>query len=99
MRSILDRASITATPAPAPAEKPKYVPKPFKKAEDPAQISAFEEPAIEEAPAPVQPTATVPSVSASAPAQEPAPAEEKKNNSKGKSHIGNMFDLLTFSDV
>ena len=93
MRSILDRATITATPDAAPAEKPKYVPKPFKKAEEPAPI---EEPVVE-APAPVQPTATVPA--ANAPHEEAAPAEEKKPASKSKSHIGNMFDLLTFSDV
>lgn len=106
MRSILDRAAISATPAPAPAEKPKYVPKPFKKQEDPEQIAvAFEEPVLaEEKPAPVQPTATVPAANAAAaaPAAQPAPAapaEEKKPASKSKSHIGNMFDLLTFSDV
>ena len=95
MRSILDRATITATPAaPAPAEKPKYVPKPFKKAEEAAPV---EEPVIEEVVAPVQPTATVPAANA-VQEEAPAPAEEKKP-SKSKSHIGNMFDLLTFSDV
>ena len=103
MRSILDRAAITATPAPtAPAEKPKYVPKPFKKPEEePTQISAFENLTEEEIiPAPVQPTAPVPAAQeateAAAPAEQ-APAEEPKK--KPKSHIGNMFDLLTFSDV
>ena len=101
MRSILDRASLSATPAPASAEKPKYVPKPFKKPdEEPAQISAFDElpsiPAEEPTPAPVQPTAPVPAAN-EAPAAEPVPAEDNKK--KSKSHIGNMFDLLTFSDV
>ena len=107
MRSILDRAAISATPAPASAEKPKYVPKPFKKPEEePTQLSAFDElpPLPEEsAPAPVQPTAPVPAATEApaeqpaAPAEQSAPAEENKK--KPKSHIGNMFDLLTFSDV
>lgn len=100
MRSILDRAALTATPQPsAQAEKPKYVPKPFKKQEEP---TINREPSTEEEPiAPVipvqQPTGTVPAAAAvDAPAS--APSEDKKA-SKGKSHIGNMFDLLTFSDV
>jgi len=107
MRSILDRAAISATPAPAPTEKPKYVPKPFKKPEEePAQISAFDNlpplPEEELAPAPTQPTAPVPAatetpVAETAPAEQSAPTEEPKK--KPKSHIGNMFDLLTFSDV
>ena len=107
MRSILDRASISATSAPSPAEKPKYVPKPFKKPEEePAQISAFDNlpplPEEEPIPTPVQPTAPVPAaaeapVAESDSAEQPAPAEDSKK--KPKSHIGNMFDLLTFSDV
>ncbi|MBQ7335208.1 MAG: cell division protein ZapA [Clostridia bacterium] len=106
MRSILDRAAISAVPQEKPVqEKPKYVPKPFKKAEEvrreePAQISAFEETPAE--PAPVQPTAPVPSaVPAAAEAPAEAPAEEKKPAQKNsnKSRVGSMFDLLTFSDV
>jgi cell division protein ZapA (FtsZ GTPase activity inhibitor) len=104
MRSILDRAAISATPAPAPAEKPKYVPKPFKKPEEePQQLSAFDDlpplPEEEPTPAPVQPTAPVPAASEakSGTVTESAPVEEPKK--KPKSHIGNMFDLLTFSDV
>ncbi|MBQ9773212.1 MAG: cell division protein ZapA [Clostridia bacterium] len=94
MRSILDRAAISATPAPASdEEKPKYVPKPFqKKAEDDMQISAFE--SVEEAPveASAQPVAPV----------EEAPTQIEDNKSQkntSKSRVGNMFDLLTFSDV
>jgi cell division protein ZapA (FtsZ GTPase activity inhibitor) len=104
MRSILDRAAISATPAPTPAEKPKYVPKPFKKPEEePQQLSAFDDlpplPEEEPTPAPVQPTAPVPAASEakSGTVTESAPVEEPKK--KPKSHIGNMFDLLTFSDV
>ncbi len=100
MRSILDRASISATPTPesttAPAtpaaEKPKYVPKPFQKKseEEPAQLSAFDdvptEPAAEEEPAPA-PVVT--------------PLEEKKAQkaATAKSRVGAMFDFLTYSDV
>ncbi len=96
MRSILDRAAVSVTPAPeAPvAEKAKYVPKPFKKAED-DQISAFDETPAEEA-APVQPEAPV-----AAPVAEEKPAVEIDNSKKGskKNHMGSMFDFLTFGDV
>ncbi len=96
MRSILDRAAISASPAPAPAEKPKYVPKPFaKRAEEEAdQLSAFEMP-VE------KPVATVPAIGADAPAAEAVEAAgtEKKPKNTGKSRVGNMFDLLTFSDI
>ncbi len=96
MRSILDRAAISASPAPAPAEKPKYVPKPFtKRAEEEAdQLSAFEMP-VE------KPAAAVPAIGTDAPATEAVEATEpeKKPKNTAKSRVGNMFDLLTFSDI
>lgn len=97
MRSILDRATIATPAQPAAAEKPKYVPKPFaKKAEeDVTQLSAFEEPVAE--PAPEQPTATVPAANTNA--GENAEVEVKPAKNTGKSRVGNMFDLLTFSDI
>ena len=86
MRSILDRAAISATPAAPAQEKPKYVPKPFAKKEE-DQISAFDN-------VPDEPVAK-----AAAPvAEEPAVEIESKKTS-GKNRVGNMFDLLTFSDV
>lgn len=100
MRSILDRASISASaPAPQP-EKPKYIPKNAAKAEDEAvQLSAFDK-------QPVQPVAPVPSAeTAETPAQTGTPAEEtattvkKAQKPANKNRVGNMFDLLTFSDV
>ena len=67
------------------------------------QLSAFdsmpeEEPAL---PASAQPTAPVPPA---VPAEEPAPAPKtepakKAQKPSGKSRVGTMFDLLTFSDV
>ncbi|MBQ8416589.1 MAG: cell division protein ZapA [Clostridia bacterium] len=73
MRSILDRAAITAVPQEAVAEKPKYVPKPFNKKAEEAQISAFETVEEEPALAPVQPTAPLPNLTAEA---EEAPKAE-----------------------
>ena len=109
MRSILDRAAISAVPQEAAPEKPKYIPKPFNKKveEEPAQLSAFEEiPAEEPAPAPVQPTAPVPAANEAvaeapvAPAEETPVVEEKKNaKNTAKSRVGSMFDFLTFSDI
>ena len=102
MRSILDRAAITAVPQEAVAEKPKYVPKPFNKKAEEAQISAFETVEEEPALAPVQPTAPLPNLTAEAeeaPKAEEAPVAEEKKPAKSKSHIGGMFDLLTFSDI
>ena len=102
MRSILDRAALTATPQPTPqAEKPKYVPKPFGKkeeaVEEPVQLSAFDTPVAQ----PEQPTSPVEPVAPVAePAQEePAESAQKKNQKANKTRVGNMFDLLTFSDV
>ena len=67
------------------------------------QLSALdsmpeEEPAL---PASAQPTAPVPPA---VPAEEPAPAPKtepakKAQKPSGKSRVGTMFDLLTFSDV
>ncbi len=98
MRSILDRAALTATPQPtAQAEKQKYVPKPFKKQEEPSterESIPEEEPVIQQ---PVQPKGTVPAAVATEPST--TTTTEDKKPAKGKSHIGNMFDLLTFSDV
>lgn len=104
MRSILDRASISAS-VPAPqSEKPKSVPKaPVKTEEEEAvQLSAFDR-------QPAQPMAPVPSaepveavaetaVPASAPAEETTPVK-KAQKPANKNRVGNMFDLLTFSDV
>lgn len=96
MRSILDRAAVSVTPAPeAPVEKSKYVPKPFKKSED-DQISAFDEEI-----APEQPEPPVEAPVAEEKPAEVAPAVEIDNKKKGskKNHMGSMFDFLTFGDV
>lgn len=105
MRSILDRAAIsvsTQQPAePTPEPKATYTPKPFVKpadvkketAVDPAQISAFDTPVEETVDA-------APTVPAAAPVEEaPAAQQPKTPKSAGKSRVGTMFDLLTFSDV
>lgn len=98
MRSILDRAAISAVaPAPSAAEaKPKYIPKPFgkkeeKKEEAPEQITVFEEAAA--SPIPAAPEAPVAAV---APEATDADASDKK---PAKNRVGTMFDLLTFSDI
>lgn len=107
MRSILDRAALTATPQPVAQEKPKYIPKPFAKKEEPTteQLSAFDS-------LPEQPTAPVPpavpvqesTAPAEAPVKEEVPAQEsnapkKAQKPANKNRVGNMFDLLTFSDI
>ena len=103
MRSILDRASISASaPAPQP-EKPKYITKNTAKVEEDAvQLSAFDK-------QPVQPVAPVPSVEAdtasaeatasAATSSEESSAAKKAQKPANKNRVGNMFDLLTFSDV
>ena len=100
MRSILDRAAISVSTQAqqAPTEnKPKYVPKPFAKKAEPAkeevgdQLSAFDTPA--EAPAESVPVAAVPTAEDANAKKTPA-----KTNT-GKSRVGAMFDMLTFSDV
>ena len=89
MRSIIDHAA--AANAPVKEEKAKYVPKPFKKAEEEnAQISVFEE------------TATAEDAIAEAAPVEEAPVvveETTSQKSTPKNRVGAMFDFLTFSDV
>lgn len=108
MRSILDRASISASsPAPQP-EKPKYIPKaPVKnEVEEPVQISAFDK-LPEQPTAPVPPAVPAEPVTAAATTTEaaaPATTEEssplkKAQKPANKNRVGSMFDLLTFSDV
>ena len=109
MRSILDRAALTAS-VPTQPEKPKAVPSPFAKKEEeaPQQLSAFDElpaqPAVAQPTAPVPPavpaTPAEPAVAASATVEEKPAAPAKKNQKNtNKNRVGNMFDLLTFSDV
>ena len=88
MRSILDHAA--AANAPAKEEKPKYVPKPFKKAEEEnVQISVFEENATAEE-----------AITEAAPEEAPVVVEESTSQkSTSKNRVGAMFDFLTFSDV
>ena len=89
MRSILDRAAISAAPQPTdmPVEpKSKYAPKQFAK---PATVKS---PEIEQLSAFDPPYADVTE----------AKADEKpkaKKSASNKSRVGSMFDLLTFSDV
>lgn len=87
MRSILDRATITATMAQPVASREE--PAPAKKAEEVTQLSAFDSLPAEETVE--QPTAPVPA------ADETAPKKGQKQ--AGKNRVGTMFDLLTFSDV
>lgn len=92
MRSILDRATISATPASDARsdEKAKYVPKPFKVTEEAEQATVSNDVA-ESVPAPEQPSAPVVE----------KPTVEIDNSKKGtkKNHMGSMFDFLTFGDV
>ncbi|MBE6589639.1 MAG: cell division protein ZapA [Ruminococcaceae bacterium] len=102
MRTVLDRTA-------AEKEKPKSVPKsaPKRIVREATQLSAFDNLPEEE---PVQLTAPVPpavvkQAEPAAPAKSAEETPEKKAPKKGKkdaktkSHIGSMFDLLTFSDV
>ena len=84
MRSILDRATITATVAQPEAKK---------QVEEVTQLSAFDTPAAKEESA-EQPTAPVPSATEEAPV-----AAKKGQKPANKNRVGTMFDLLTFSDV
>lgn len=106
MRSILERSTLVTEEAPA-KEKPAHK-LPAAKAEE-EQLSAFDAPVAEE-PAATQPVAPVPTaIPASAEAEEvsqpAAPVEEsddsasKKNQKSGKNRVGNMFDMLIYSDV
>ena len=105
MRSILDRAALAPTQASAETKPTAPVKPALKKAaeEETEQLSAFDE-------IPAQPTAPVPAAVAEAAevptekAEEaPAPAAseplKKAQKPTPKNRVGNMFDLLTFSDV
>ena len=109
MRSILDRAALTATnPQPVAEDKSKYIAKPFaKKDETPVteQLSAFDN-LPEQPTAPVPPAIPVQETAApvSEPAKEETPAAQsitpkKTQKPTNKNRVGSMFDLLTFSDV
>ena len=73
------------------------------------QLSAFDEAPIAEEPTVEQPVAPVPAAvtapeaeTAPAPAEETAPVEDatsKKNQKTGKNRVGNMVDMLIYSDV
>ena len=113
MRSILDRATLAAAaPAPAPTAAPAHaVAEPKAEAPTAPVAPVAEVPVSAPVDAPVIPTAPVPpSVAtpgeAAAPADAateepstPTPKKGTKPPSSGKSRVGNMFDLLTFSDV
>ena len=92
MRSILDRAAISVAAQPAeaaPVSEPraKYVPKaPVKHAEI-KHVVPEQSSAFDE-----------PAEEAAPAVAEEAPAP-KAQKATGKSRVGSMFDLLTFSDV
>ena len=106
MRSLLERSTLV----PMEPAKEKAAPKavPTKAEVEAEQLSAFDtpvaaEPAVEQPVAPVPAAVTVPEAEAApAPAEETAPAEDatsKKNPKSGKNRVGNMFDMLIYSDV
>ncbi len=88
MRSIMDHA--------AKAAQPVAKEKPVTKAVSPAeQLSAFDT-----APAVEQPAASVPAAAPVATKEQKEEDTSKKAAQKAnKNRVGNMFDLLTFSDV
>lgn len=92
MRSILDRATLTATVAQPVAKKEEASPM-KKQVEEPAQLSAFDAIPTKEEVA-EQPTAPVPSAT-----EDATPAPKKGQKQANKNRVGTMFDLLTFSDV
>ena len=100
MRSILDRATLTAS-VPQPSEKKEEAeaPKAKKEPEETVQqLSAFDElPVAEELPE--QPSAPVPSAIAAATTTEDSSSQKKAQKPANKNRVGSMFDLLTFSDV
>lgn len=105
MRSILDRATISAVPqTESPAVGMPSVPQaPIQKEESPVVASAPTVPAVP-APAPataVPVSATVPAASVQAEAEQPEETSSEKKAPKNaqKSRVGTMFDLLTFSDI
>ncbi|MBQ9805852.1 MAG: cell division protein ZapA [Clostridia bacterium] len=91
MRSILDQAAASnAQKEPAEAQFVAKTPAEKKAViEEVEQLSALDN-------IPEQPTAPVP---AAVPAQESEDAGAKKANKAKQSRVGNMFDLLTFSDI
>lgn len=92
MRSILDRAAISVSTqgaeVPATEAKTKYVPKPYAKQAEVKKDAIPEQISAFDEPA---------EAAEAAPAAEPAPKAQKP--ATGKSRVGTMFDLLTFSDV
>ena len=101
MRSILDRATLTAAvPQSTDKKETEEAPKEKKQAEEDGaqQLSAFDEiPVAEEAPE--QPSAPVPSAIAAATTTEDPAAQKKAQKPANKNRVGSMFDLLTFSDI
>ena len=91
MRSILDQAAVAN--AQKEADDAKYVAKTAaeKKAaeEEAVQLSALDE-------LPELPAAPVPAADAEEDAREDSAKKAQKQN---KNRVGNMFDLLTFSDI
>lgn len=110
MRSILDRATLTATvpatpvaPAPAApvAEAVSAVPAVAPAAEA-APATPVEAPAIPTAPVPPSVGTSEETPATAAAGEEtsmPTPKKGNKPSTPGKSRVGSMFDLLTFSDV
>ena len=114
MRSILDRATLTATvsatavPAPTPAEVAAEASAPVAAPAAPAAPVAsapVDAPVIPTAPVPpsvpTTPGEAAPAAAAGAGEEPSAPTPKKggKTPPTGKSRVGSMFDLLTFSDV
>lgn len=112
MRTVLEKAAASQPQSEKSKLIPRAPVAPARKpVREVTQLSAFDTPE-EEASAPA-PSAPVPSARPAAPTTEApaetspaAPVNEEKKPKKGakkdgksKSHIGNMFDLLTFGDV
>ena len=120
MRSILDRATLTATvpataaPAPTPEEtavmasapvSAPVAPAPVDAAPAPVVVTPVATPVLPMAPVPpsvpTTPEEAAPAAAAGAGEEPSAPTPKKggKTPPTGKSRVGSMFDLLTFSDV
>ena len=105
MRSLLERSTLVPTEPVKEKAQTKAAPAKVEA----EQLSAFDEAPIAEEPTVEQPVAPVPAAvtapeaeTAPAPAVETAPAEDatsKKNQKTGKNRVGNMFDMLIYSDV
>jgi cell division septum initiation protein DivIVA len=105
MRSLLERSTLVPTEPAKEKAQTKAVPAKVEA----EQLSAFDEAPIAEEPTVEQPVAPVPAAvtapeaeTAPAPAEETVPAEDatsKKNQKTGKNRVGNMFDMLIYSDV